>query len=447
MIERTTAVSTRPPLEKGRPWRNWSRSVNSHPTFVSRVSSVDQVVQTVLFAREQGLTVRPVGAGHSFTAIAATDGIQLDLAGLDGVIQVEGNFVTLAAGTHLHQLPALLEPYGLALPNMGDIDRQTIAGATSTGTHGTGAAFTGLAGQIRAATLVTATGDLLHVNARENPELLPAVALGLGALGVLVTITIECVPAFLLHAHERPEPLDDVLDTWMQRIGEADHFEFYVWPHADVALTKTNTRLPADAERRPLGALREAVEDRFVDNEVFRGILAFGRAFPGTIPAINRLATRLTGNREFTDSSYDVFTSPRTVRFREMEYAIDVEAIPEAVREVRRVIETHGWHIEFPIEVRAAARDDLWLSTASGRESGYIAVHRWFRVDQTEYFREVEAVLKHFGGRPHWGKMHTRTAEDLAPAYPHFADFVAVRDALDPDRVFANDYLTRVLGA
>lgn len=184
----------------GGTWRNWGRSEASMPEFVARASSVDDVVETVRFARDRGLSVKPIGAGHSFTAIGATEGVQLDLSALDGVLAVDGTLVTLGAGTNLHQLPALLAPHRLALQNMGDIDRQTISGATSTGTHGTGAAFGGLATTIRAATLVTAAGELLRVSATENAELLPAVALGLGALGVIVELTIETVPTFLLHA-------------------------------------------------------------------------------------------------------------------------------------------------------------------------------------------------------------------------------------------------------
>lgn len=433
-------------ITAGGTWRNWGRSESATPEFVSRASSVDDVIETVRFARERGLSLKPIGAGHSFTAIGATEGVQLDLSALDGALAVDGTLVTLGAGTNLYQLPALLAPHGLALQNMGDIDRQTIAGATSTGTHGTGAAFGGLATTIRAATLVTAAGEVLRVSADENAELLPAVALGLGALGVVVELTIETVPAFLLHALERPAPIHEVLAEWPERIATADHFEFYVWPHSDRVLTKTNTRLSADAPRRPLGPVREALEDGFTDNEVFGMLLGLGRAFPGAVPGINRLATGLSGNREFTDHSHAVFTSPRRVRFREMEYAIPVEAIPEAVTAVRALIDREGWRIEFPIEVRASAADDLWLSTASGRATGYIAVHRHWRNDPTEYFAAVEQIMVAHGGRPHWGKMHTRDAEYLRGTYPRLDDFLAVRDRLDPERLFANPYLDAVLG-
>lgn len=440
-------VTTDVALGRGSRWRNWGRSVEARPQHVVRATSVDEVAATVRSARERGLTVKPIGAGHSFTAIAATDGIQLDIAAIDGVLAVDGPNVTFGAGTNLYQLPALFAPLGLGLQNMGDIDRQTLAGATSTGTHGTGSAFGGLATRIRAATLVTADGGTLRVSATENAELLPAVALGLGALGVIVDVTIECVPAFVLHAVEKPEPIGTVLAEWSERIATADHFEFYVWPHTETALTKTNTRLPGDAPRRPLGRFSGWFDDEFMANGLYRGIVNLGRLAPATIPPINRLAVNLTGNREFTDTSPNVFTTNRTVRFKEMEYAIPVEAIPSAVQAVRELITEKNWNISFPIEVRSAAADDLWLSTASGRATGYIAVHRFFREDEQPYFRAVEAIMRAHDGRPHWGKMHHRTADDLRPAYPRFDDFVALRDRLDPDRVFANAYLDQVLGA
>lgn len=433
-------------VQPGRQWRNWGRSESAEPAFVARPTSVAQVVETVQFAASRGLTVKPVGASHSFTAIAATDGVSVDLGAIEGVLAVDGDRVTLGAGTNLYQLPALLEPLGLAMPNLGDIDRQTISGATSTGTHGTGAKFGGLAAQIRAVTLVTADGSTLRVSETENAELLPAAALGLGALGVIVDVTVECAPAFLLHAVERPEPLETVLEEYHERTAASDHFEFYVWPHTEVALTKTNTRLGPDAPKRPLAPFSKWFDDDFMANGVYRVTLNAGRVVPAIIPPLNRLSVKLTGDREFTDVSTRVFTSKRTVRFREMEYAIPVERIPEAVRAIRALIAERGWAISFPIEVRSAAADDLWLSTAHGRASGYIAVHRYYREDPAEYFRAVEELLVGFGGRPHWGKMHNRDAAALAADYPRFADFVAVRDRLDPDRLFANPYLNRVLG-
>lgn len=432
----------------GAVWRNWGRSESIRPQRVERPRDAEAVQRAVAAAAKQGMRIKAVGAGHSFTGIAAAPGVLLDLEDVSGVLDVdlERGRVRLAAGTRLHQLPRLLRPYGLALQNMGDIDRQTIAGATSTGTHGTGGSFGGLATQIVAVTLVTGTGELLTVSEDENADLLPAVRLGLGALGVIVDITLQCVPAYLLKAVERPEPLLQVLDSYLERSAREDHFEFYWFPHTETGLTKTNTRLPLTEPRAPLSRAGRWLDDELLANGLYRGVCAVGTAVPGIIPPFSRLAQKLTGNRDFTDHSPRVFVTNRGVRFREMEYALPREAVPGALAEVKALIERRGWRISFPIEVRSAAADDNWLSTAHGRETGYIAVHRYYREDPTEYFAAVEEIMTAHAGRPHWGKMHTRDADSLRDAYPRFDAFLAARDRLDPDRRFDNAYLRRTLG-
>jgi len=443
-----TAVSAKSILlGSGGRWRNWGRSESSHPTHFARATSVDDVVSTVEAASARGLKLKTIGAGHSFTAIAATDGVQLDVSALDGLLAVDGNLVTIGAGTNLYQLPALLAPHGLALTNMGDIDRQTIAGAVSTGTHGTGAAFGGLATQIRALTMVTADGAVLKISETVNADLLPAAKLGLGALGVLVDVTIETVPAFMVHAVEKPEPLEQVLENFEARSRSTDHFEFYWFPHTTTALTKTNTRMPGTTPPKRQGAVSAWLDDEVLANGVFALTCAAGNLIPAIVPRVNLLAEKLVAQREVTAPSFEVFVTRRRVRFREMEYAIPRESMPAAIRAVAQLVAKNGWRISFPLEARVAASDDLWLSTAHGRESGYIAVHRYYREDPAEYFAGVEAIMRSFGGRPHWGKMHTQDAASLASVYPRFGDFVAVRDRLDPNRLFGNSYLERVLGA
>lgn len=432
----------------GAVWRNWARTEAVRPLRVERPGGAGAVQRAVQAAAASGLRVKPVGSGHSFTGIAVAPDVQLDIGDLSGVIEADAatGRVTLGAGTALHRLPRLLAPYGLAMANMGDIDRQTISGAISTGTHGTGLGFGGLATQVVAATLVTGTGELLRVSDAERPELLPAIRLGLGALGVLVDVTLELVPTFVLHAVERNEPFDEVLDGWVDRVRQVDHLDVYWFPHTGSALTKTNTRLPGDAVRRPVGRVSGWVDDELLANGVLRAVCALGRLAPPVTPPLARLVERLTPNREFSDLSHRVFTAGRSARFREMEYAIPLEAVPDAVREVRRLIERRGWRISFPIEVRAAASDDVWLSTAYGRETGYVAVHRYFREDPREYFGAVEAIMLGLGGRPHWGKEHSLDAEALRVVHPRFDDFLRVRDELDPERRFANPHLERVLG-
>lgn len=429
-------------------WRNWGRSEASRPVFRASPTSLEQVQAIVRAGRERGLPVKTVGAGHSFTAAAATDGILVDLDRMQGVITADAatGRVRLAAGTRLHRLPELLAPVGLALPNMGDIDRQSIAGATSTGTHGTGLGFGGLATMITAAVLVTGDGSVLTVSETENAELLPAVRLGLGALGILVELELQLVPAFLLHAIEHPEPFE-VIDEFRARVEGTDHFELYWWPHTDRVMTKSNTRLPLDAGRQPVSAFSNWVEEEAMSNGALALMCNLGHLAPVVTPGINRFATKVYGDREYTDYSAEVFTAPRRVRFREMEYALPLDEVPAALHELRAMIDASGWRISFPVEVRAAAPDENWLSTAFERESGYIAVHRYVKDDPEQYFRAAEQIFLAHGGRPHWGKMHYLDAEALAQRYPRFDDFRAVRDRLDPQRTFRNAYLDRVLGA
>ncbi|MEV4774155.1 D-arabinono-1,4-lactone oxidase [Microbacterium sp. LWH12-1.2] len=432
----------------GGTWQNWARTAQITPLRIERPRTPEGVQRAVQAAVSQGLTVKAVGAGHSFTGIAAAPGVLLELDDMQGVVKADAatGRVTLLAGTRLHRVPRLLAAHGLAMENLGDIDRQSIAGAISTGTHGTGAAFGGLATQVVGVTMVTATGEFLRIDDTQNAEMLPAVALGLGALGIIVEVTLQCVPAFVLHAIDQPVPLEDVLSTLDDHVAASDHFEFYWFPHTDVALTKRQTRMPESTVRHPLPVVGKWIDETLLSNGVYRVVCAAGKAVPAITPPFSRLAVKLTGNREYTDRSHRVLTQNRTVRFREMEYALPAENVVPAFRAVQELISSHGWRIEFPVEVRFAAEDDRWLSTAHGRATGYIAVHRYWRTGHTEYFGAVEKIMLEHGGRPHWGKLHSLDAAQLRESYPRFDDFVELRDRLDPERRFGNRYLERVLG-
>ena len=429
-------------------WRNWGRSVVAHPSRVETPADEVEVQAVLSRARREGLPVRPIGAGHSFTAIAATDGISLRLDRLGGLRSVDfaTGSVRLGAGTRLRELPALLGPYGLALENMGDIDTQTVAGAISTGTHGTGKDFTGISGQVKALRLVLADGSVVDCSATERPDLFAAARIGLGAFGVLTEVTLRCVPAFLLAADEHPEPLELVLENFDEITSSAEHVEFYWFPHTDVALVKSNRRLPGDSEPHRLPRWRSVLDDEVTSNGVFALTCGAGWLMPQVIPTVNAAAARLVSVRKFTDHSQAVFTSPRRVRFREMEYAIDREVLPQAISDIRDLIARKGWRISFPLEIRVAAADDVWLSTAYHRPSAYIAVHRYYREAFAEYFLAVQEILLGYGGRPHWGKLHTLDAAQLSERYPRFGEVRAVRSSVDPGGLFRNPYLDRVLG-
>lgn len=425
-------------------WTNWGGTVAVTPLRVATPKDAGGVQEVVRAAREAGTPVKAVGAGHSFTDIAAAPGVQLDLQHLRGLVSVdaEAKLVTLRADTRLHQVPGILRPLGLAMENLGDIDAQSIAGAISTGTHGTGRNFGGIATQVRGLTLVDGTGEIRRIEGDD----IAAHVISLGALGVLTEVTLQCVDAFALDAIEHPEPLDDVLDGWLDRINDWDHFEFYWFPHTEVALTKAQRRLPGDTPLAPLGRWQRRLDDDVISNRLFELTCRLGKAVPTVVPRINRLATGLTGRRSCVDLSTNIYTTKRAVRFKETEFAMDVAALPMVLREIDQLITRRGWRVSFPVECRAVAADDLWLSTAHGRESAYVAIHRYHREPHEPYFSEVERIFRAHGGRPHWGKMHTMARPDFEAVYPRFGDFLALRDRLDPDRVFANAYLDRVLG-
>jgi len=416
-------------------WANWAGNVRDTAPTV-RPGSADEVADLVKQARAEGRRIKPAGTGHSFTAAGQTDGIRLDLSRLSGVYSVEGNLVTVGAGTSIHDLNRLLAARGLALPNLGDIDVQTISGAISTGTHGTGARLGCLSTFVEGLTMVDGTGTVVRDE--------PAARVGLGALGVLTEVTLRCVDAFVLRAEERPARLAEVFAALDEHVTGNDHFEIYWFPYTDRVQTKTNNRVPASD--RPLRPIRGWLDDEFLSNSVFGVACRVGRRIPATVRTIAKIEARALSPRVYTAPSYEVFCTPRRVRFTEMEYALPREALPEAFEALRRIVDGLPFPIIFPVEIRFTAADDIWLSHGYGRDSAYIAIHQYVGMPYEPYFRAFEKVAAGLGGRPHWGKLHWRTAEDLRPAYPRFDDFVALRDRLDPDRVFANAYTTQVLG-
>ncbi len=398
-------------------------------------------------AAAEGLTVRMAGTGHSFTAVAATDGVLLQPSGMTSIRSVDAaaDLVTVEAGCPLHVLNASLLARGLSLANMGDIQVQTVAGATQTGTHGTGRDVGGMAAQVAGLELVLADGTITSCSADSPGDgLFDAARVGLGALGVITAVTFRVVPAFLLEAREEPMQWSEVISRLDELTSQNEHFEFYWFPHTEGCLTKRNNRSPGPP--RPLPRFRYLLDDEFLSNTVFGLTCGLGRAVPGVITTVNGLASKALGSRSYVDAAYRVFTSPRRVRFKEQEYAIPRESLADVLAEIRALFARRDWRISFPIEVRVTPGDDLWLSTAFGRPSAYIAIHVFHASPHQEYFRDVEGLMTAVGGRPHWGKMHTRSAEYLRQAYPRHGDFVALRDKLDPERRFGNSYLTQVLG-
>jgi FAD-linked oxidoreductase len=447
----TSAAATPPTAHPGREWRNWSRTVSARAEHYWRPRDVAEVVRVVRWAGRAGRHVRVVGGGHSFTAAAATDGVLLNLDRLDAVESVDrrpdGAHVTVGAGIRLRALNRALAARGLAMENLGDIDRQSIAGAISTGTHGTGARLGGLATQVVGLRLVTADGEVREADADRDPELFEAARLGLGTIGVLVAVTLRVVPAFALRAREEVLDLDDVLDHldgpdgW---VATTDHVDAFWFPYTRRALVKRNDRVQGDGPG--LSPVRRWVDDELLSNGVFELSNRLAAAAPRAVPAINAVAARALSGRTYCAPSADVFVTPRRVRFREMEYGVPRAALRDVVGEIDAWLRRTREPVPFPVEIRFAAADDVWLSTAYGRESAYVAVHQYHRMPHERYFDAVEAIVAAVDGRPHWGKLHGLGADRLAELYPRFEDFGAVRRAHDPTGLFTNEYADRVLG-
>src|ERR1700733_12498256 len=442
-VKRTTGAENR---EDGPiTWQNWAGTASADPARRSWPRSTEEIGQAITAAGKDGLTVRALGSGHSFTPAAATSGVALDLSGWTGVVtaDLDSGLVTVRSGTTIKELNATLGTLGLAMANLGDIDAQTVSGAISTGTHGTGAGLGGIATQVAGLELVLADGSVVSCSAHSRPDLFSAARVSLGALGVLSTVTLQCVPAFTLAADERPVPLDEVLTRFGEFAADNDHFEFYWFPYGKNALVKRNNR-GTELPRMP--AWRHFFEYEVMENAAFGALCRTGRAVPALIKPLNKFAAGTLSKRAYSAPSHQVFVTPRRVRFVESEYAVPRESLLDVLGELRAAVPRLADPVMFPVEVRVAAADDIWLSTAYGRDTAYVAIHQYAGLPYQEYFRALESIAAAVGGRPHWGKMHTRDAAQLGELYPRCADFLRVRDEVDPGRRFANSYLEQVLG-
>lgn len=427
-------------------WKNWAGDQRCAPAQIARPTSEDELAQAVAQAAARGLPVRAAGSGHSFTDIACTDGLLVDTSGLQRVIEAdaETGLVTVQAGIKLHALGPQNARHGLALENQGDIDLQSLAGALATATHGTGSRFGNLSTRVVGMRLVTASGDIVDLTRESDPEALLAARVSLGALGIASQVTIECVPLYTLQRHDKPLPLAGVLDRLDEHVDGNDHFEFFLWPYTRTAMTRSTKR--SDAAPVPTARWKRAIQERLVENNGLALICRSGRRFPSQVPRLNRLMAGAMSETRVQDHAYNVYATRRDVRFTETEYALPREHAREALERALALIERRRLPILFPFEMRFAAGDDAFLSTAHRRETCYIAAHQYAGMEFESFFRGFEEIMDSYGGRPHWGKRHYQTAATLRERYPDWDRFQAVRARLDPGNVFANDYTRRVLG-
>jgi FAD/FMN-containing dehydrogenase len=388
-------------------WSNWSGSVTCQPRQIALPESEAEVAALVKQTADARQVVRVTGSGHSFLPLCATDDVLISLDRLAGVESVnrERLEATVFAGTKLHALGEPLAAHGLALANQGDIDRQSLAGAISTGTHGTGRSLGSLSTPVVGLRIATAEGQLLELSLDRDPDVMAAARVSLGALGVTTAIRLRLVPAYRLHEKLWQEPIEECLARLDERIAATRHFEFFWYQATDLAHAKALE--PTD--RAP---------DELPD-------------MPG----------------ERIDHSYVVFPTSRENRFNEMEYSVPAEQGPECFRAIRELMRTRHAHVTWPVEYRTLAADEIDLSTSQGRETVTLSIHQANTLEHRAFFADAEVIFRRHQGRPHWAKMHSLRAAELAPLYPRWDHFQSVRRQLDPCGVFMNDHLKRLFEA
>ncbi|WP_054814865.1 D-arabinono-1,4-lactone oxidase [Nocardia arizonensis] len=425
-------------------WVNWAGDQRCAPATIAAPRNLDEVAEILTTAAALGRTVRVAGAGHSFTDTVLTDGVLMNLSHMNRILDIDGakGLVRVQGGITLNAASTALHAAGLAFPNLGDIDVQTIAGATATGTHGTGGRLPNLSAAVESVQLALADGTHVELNAESDADGWRAARVSVGALGVVTAMTLRMRPSFVLEGVERPIPVEEVLGDLDSYIDGNDHFEFYMFAHSHLAMTKRNNVV--ESPERPRGKAADWFADILMSNYTFDALCKLGRWQPGLIPWIHRGAAHAGSYRRQVDRSYRVFASPRLIRFTEMEYALPRAHSVAAIREIKEL--ATRFDTAMPIEVRWVAPDDAYLSPAGGRETCYIAVHQYRGADWEPYFRACEKVFDTYGGRPHWGKRHFQTAATLRDRYPYWDRFAAVRRRLDPNGLFANAYIDRVLG-
>ncbi len=427
-------------------WSNWDRRYLCDPAVFARPRGTGELAAVLEKAEQNGQTVRVAGSGHSFTPLVPTSGTLISLEHMNRVLGIDtsSGLVHVEAGITIRELNAVLDRCGLAFENLGDIDGQTIAGALSTGTHGTGARLGNLPSQIRAMEMMLADGQLVTLDSNTFPDAWNAARVSLGALGIITAVTLQTVPAFRLLGVERPIPLEFMLENLDRMSTEHDHLDMYWFPYADNAFVRYNDR--TDDPPTPRSEARRYFDEVVFINGGMQGFARLGRLIPALVPRLNRIETMVARPSRRVDVSHRIFTTQRLVRFTEMEYAIPREHAVEALRAVRTAIHRSQMPISFPIEVRFVAGDRALLSPGYGRDSCYIAFHVFEGMEYEAYFRMVEDIMDGFEGRPHWGKQHFQTHETLRARYPEWERFQAVRARMDPVGRFTNAEVERVIG-
>jgi len=420
--------------------KNWSRHLEWHPAVIEYPQSEDEVIKVVQRAITDRKTIRIIGSGHSFMPLSSTNQVLVSLDQYQGILAIdkEKNWVTVKAGTKLNYLNELLAKEGLALENMGDIDVQSIAGATGTGTHGTGTAFVNLSTQIRQIKFVNGLGELVTCSENTLPEVFKAAQISLGTLGIITELTLQCVPAYTLALEIGKDTLEHLLEQYEAINATNRNFEFYWFPNTPYVMTKKSNITNAPPDR---SSFKDYLQEILLENYAFLAICEASYRFPSLTHRLSRFAASTIDNHKKINESHKVFSTTRMVRFNEMEYNIPVVAYKEVKKELTNWINKNNYEVLFPIENRFVKGDDIYLSPAYQRDSAYIAVHVYHKKDFKKYFSNLEAIFRAHEGRPHWGKINSLKAADVAKLYPKFEAFDTIRATHDPHQLFLSPYL------
>ncbi len=414
-------------------WRNWSGVEHAYPAERLAPASEDELAAVLQTARAP---IRPVGAGHSFTALATTDGALLSLDRMTGLVAHDPSTLraTIWSGTRLAEIGPALADIGQEMPNLPDINKQTLAGGVSTGTHGTGRAFRALHGQIARFRIALANGQIRECSPTANADLFSAARVGLGAFGVLTQIELQNAPLTRVLKRTWVADLEETLEEWPALQSAHRNVEFYAVPFTGYAIIIAHD--PTDLPVRPRGPDEDA--SGLMQLKQLRDWLGFA---PSLRRAVAHAAFKDMPASEAVDEGWKLLSNDRPVRFNEMEYHLPLERQLPALREVINAIERHRSDVFFPIEARAIKQDDAWLSPFYGRDCGSIAVHAYYKDEHQFLFDLIEPILRRHDGRPHWGKLHSLKRQDFASLYPRFEEAAALRRECDPGGRFLNAHL------
>lgn len=424
--------------------KNWSNYHQWTPAEIAFPSNEEEIQQLVRQAIEQGKKVRIIGSAHSFMPLWTTDQVLISLDNYQGIVSIDQELqqATVRAGTKLYTLGEALFAQGLAMENLGDIDRQSLGGTIGTGTHGTGLQLGSISTQVVKLRLVNGLGELVECSSTHNASLFKAAQVSLGALGIITEITLQCVPAYRLALQNLKEPLDTVLQELEDRYRQERNFEFYWFPYTASAWTKTSNIVTDQVDKV---SWMNHFTEYVVENYAFKVLCEAAYHFPILNERVAKISAAAIAPVRKVFASHKVYATQRLVKFNEMEYSVPIAAQREVLHDIRRLFERKRFPIHFPIENRVVRQDDIYLSPAQGRDSAYIACHAYAKKDPLPYFSALEEIFQAYEGRPHWGKMNTFSQEQAAIAYPYFENFKRHQKEQDPEGLFLNDYLAKLL--